>query len=526
MVSTIVDRNGGTSSSSPVSDRNTGLATSAATKAPCRVASVSNITLSGLQTIDGVTVAALDRVLVTGQTDTTLNGIYIVSSGVWKRSPDFSRNDDVVKGCSVRVTSGTTYSGLWVLTSADPITMGTSAITLVRDTSLIPAGALLAANNFSDLASAIAGWDALARYDSAQVAAPAATVLDLSTTTSPIIDVSTGAVSSVTLANHKVRLARLTGTVTITASATLTVDGNTSGTFIFKTPSVLLFEGFSTGVRVITLSEARQKGADVASATTITLGRDRLYHITGTTTITDIDWSDALDGNWAWLIFDGILTLTYNSTTLKMPGNASITTAAGDRALVVQDSGDNAIVVNYIKADGTAVVSSAVSVHGQTLATFFPFDNEPPSSNYATLSTRNGHPILVFPDAVVDVAIFTGVLPASYGGNGLTIDLLWMNSTTSTNKVCWSATIEYMDSGTTDFDADSFGTQVVDGTGVAANATSGIASTTTLALTSGAQMDSLVAGKSYRLKITRETGQGNDTQAGDAQLLSVHVKET
>lgn len=254
MVSSIIDRNGGTSSSSPTTDRNTGLATSAATKAPCRVASVSNITLSGLQTIDGVTVAALDRVLVTGQTDTTLNGIYIVSSGVWKRSPDFSRNDDVVKGCSVRVTSGTTYSGLWVLTSADPITMGTSAITLVRDTSLTP-GALIAANNLSDVASRIAAWDQLARYDSTQVIAPVATVLDLSTATSPLLDVSAGNISSVTLANGKMRVVRFTGINAITVGSSLKAN-NGGSNVTTAADDIGIFRGEPSSVVRLTLIRA------------------------------------------------------------------------------------------------------------------------------------------------------------------------------------------------------------------------------------------------------------------------------
>lgn len=93
------------------------------------------------------------------------------------------------------------------------------------------------------------------------------------------------------------------------------------------------------------------KGADVASAGTLTLGTERYYHVTGTTTITDIDFTDAVDGRWAWLIFDGALTLTHNSTTLKLPGGANITTVAGDRALFVQDSSDNIICLSYAPAN-------------------------------------------------------------------------------------------------------------------------------------------------------------------------------
>jgi hypothetical protein len=104
------------------------------------------------------------------------------------------------------------------------------------------------------------------------------------------------------------------------------------------------------------LATAFGKGADVASAGTITLGSQAYYHITGTTTITDIDFTDAVDGRMVTLIFDGALTLTHNATTLKLPGGANITTAAGDRALFVEDSGDNVTCLYYQRANGVPVL--------------------------------------------------------------------------------------------------------------------------------------------------------------------------
>lgn len=95
-----------------------------------------------------------------------------------------------------------------------------------------------------------------------------------------------------------------------------------------------------------------KKGSNVASAGTTTLGDGYLFHITGTTTITDIDFTNSWDGRMAVLIFDGILTLTH-SATLQLPGEANIKTAAGDRVLIVVDSGDTVIVVDHIPATGT-----------------------------------------------------------------------------------------------------------------------------------------------------------------------------
>lgn len=103
-------------------NRLTGLASDVAMKAPCRVATTANITLSGTQTIDSVAVVADDRVLVKNQTTTTENGIYDVAAGAWTRADDFNGPRDTKTGTIVFVTAGTTYADtLWrISTSGDP----------------------------------------------------------------------------------------------------------------------------------------------------------------------------------------------------------------------------------------------------------------------------------------------------------------------------------------------------------------------------------------------------------------------
>ena len=53
---------------------------------------------------------------------------------------------------------------------------------------------------------------------------------------------------------------------------------------------------------------------------------------------------------------------------------------------------------------------------GQTLLIFHPYNNEPPSSNYATLATRNQHAILQFDGATNESAVFSAVMPQHYAG--------------------------------------------------------------------------------------------------------------
>ncbi len=100
-----------------------------AIKAPCRVATTANITLSGTQTIDGVAVVAGDRVLVKDQTTTSENGIYVASATAWARATDFDGARDVVEGTLIKVTDGTTYAGAYFqVTTSNPIVPGTTSI--------------------------------------------------------------------------------------------------------------------------------------------------------------------------------------------------------------------------------------------------------------------------------------------------------------------------------------------------------------------------------------------------------------
>jgi hypothetical protein len=106
-----------------------GLSSSVAIKGPVRAATTANITLSGEQTIDGVSLVTNDRVLVKDQTTQSDNGIYVVDTGVWRRPADFEKTRDVRQGTIVNVTGGSLNGGLWEVTSADPISVGDDNIT-------------------------------------------------------------------------------------------------------------------------------------------------------------------------------------------------------------------------------------------------------------------------------------------------------------------------------------------------------------------------------------------------------------
>jgi hypothetical protein len=102
-------------------------------KEAVRVATTANITLSGLQTIDGITLVAGDRVLVKDQTAQAENGIYVAAAGAWSRAADFDQLTPVneIKGAYVAVSSGNTHAGKVFVCNSDPSTLDTDPITFV-----------------------------------------------------------------------------------------------------------------------------------------------------------------------------------------------------------------------------------------------------------------------------------------------------------------------------------------------------------------------------------------------------------
>lgn len=111
-----------------VVDRRTGVSSSAAFKLPCVAATTAALAeLGGLLVVDGVQLAAGDRVLVKNQ-GTAANGIYNVSASDWYRAIDCDGPRDLVQGTLVLVLNGTTNSDtIFEQTAANP-TIGTTTL--------------------------------------------------------------------------------------------------------------------------------------------------------------------------------------------------------------------------------------------------------------------------------------------------------------------------------------------------------------------------------------------------------------
>lgn len=161
---------------------------------------------------------------------------------------------------------------------------------------------------------------------------------------------------------------------------------------------------------------------------------------------------------------------------------------------------------------------------GNVLAVFTAHANEPPASAAATPDRRNTMLVLDFDDSTDESAVFPGALSDAYGGGGLTVTLVWMATSATTGNVVWNVQVERHEDDAVDLDSDSFAAAQA-ATGTTASA-SGEVQYTNVTFTDGAQMDSLAAGESFRLKVTRDADNGSDTMTGDAELLRVIVRET
>lgn len=128
-------------------------------KASCRVATAVAGTLATSfaagQVIDGITLVAADRILIKNQVTGSTNGIYTVnSSGAPTRSTDADTSAEVTSGMFTFIEEGTVNNSTsWVLTTPNPITLGTTALTFTQfsgaGTYTASNGVLLTGQNFT-----------------------------------------------------------------------------------------------------------------------------------------------------------------------------------------------------------------------------------------------------------------------------------------------------------------------------------------------------------------------------------------
>lgn len=164
---------------------------------------------------------------------------------------------------------------------------------------------------------------------------------------------------------------------------------------------------------------------------------------------------------------------------------------------------------------------------GNLLFEFWPEQNEPPTSNAATPSKRNGHGVLEFSDSVDQEAIFKGVLSHSYNGGGVDVKLGIMakDPTVTPHNLIFQAAFELLTGQ--DLDTDHFSAFQSSGAVQEADA-SGKVAIATIHFDDGAEMSSIAGKSPFRLKIRCDADgtSGTYTLTDLAQFLFGYIVES
>lgn len=183
-------------------------------------------------TIDGVTLAANDRVLLKDQSTGAQNGIWVVSAlgsgsnGVWDRATDFDTDAEVNSGAFTFVEEGTTNDNTgWVLTTNNPITIGGGSGTSIAFSQFSGAGSIVAGAGLTKTGNTIdlvaADTSLTVNADSVQVNLNGSTLA-----VSSGLKVNTAGITATELASSVAG-----GGIAGGAGTALSVD------FVFETPS-------------------------------------------------------------------------------------------------------------------------------------------------------------------------------------------------------------------------------------------------------------------------------------------------
>lgn len=367
-------------------------------KQAVRVATTANITLEGNPTIDGVTVADGDRVLVKNQNAQAENGIYVVAAGAWARATDFDEPGEITGGEFVFVKEGTSQADtgwvvatpnsaigtigtdpiLWVQFSAagviqagDGLTqtgntfnvVGTAGRIVANADSIDLATTAVAAGEYGDAATAVTFTvDAYGRITAASEA-------PIEITASQVTDFTTAAQATITgsTSGAGVDVAVVAGTV----SANLDFVGLTAESAIADADLLVFYDDTAAAYRKITAAELRTYAQSGLSQSQITDGDSSVAVSdagTGVVTVTvDATTSATFSASGADVV--GALTAgslaadNLTATHVLYAGASGAVT--GEAGFTYDATTDTLAVVNV---DATQVDAGNISISGNTIS--------------------------------------------------------------------------------------------------------------------------------------------------------------
>ena len=303
------------------------------------VATTANITLSGTQTIDGVSVTASQRVLVKDQTLSQNNGVYVASAGAWARSIDTNSSSEIA-GRIISVRSGTLNGGeQFATTFKSTDTLGTTAMlwfqVALQNTAV----------TFTDLT--VTGNTAIGDADTDTITQAASYVTGTQLKSAKV------ATNTLALAAYDVDGTAYTNLVTLTASNTPTLALTSTGVGTINNMSIGATTA-STGAFTTLTSN---------SSTTFTAGTASTTTGTGTLVITG---GLGVSGRINAANFDGIIGANTAAagtfTTLTSTGNTTLGDAAADSVTV-----NGTIASNLIFTDNTYDIGASGATRPRNL---------------------------------------------------------------------------------------------------------------------------------------------------------------
>ncbi len=154
------------------------------------------------------------------------------------------------------------------------------------------------------------------------------------------------------------------GTIATQAASAVAITG---GSVTGITDLAIADGGTGASTAIAAADALATKSSNIASATTTDLSTatGTLVHITGTTTITGLGTVTA--GIERVCVFDGILTLTHNGTSLILPGAANIITGAGDCGVFRSEGSGNWRCIGFVRAAVAPTSTGAASWGGSAI---------------------------------------------------------------------------------------------------------------------------------------------------------------
>jgi len=371
-------------------------------KAEAQCATTVNITLSGLQTIDGYTTLAGDRVLVKNQSNQANNGVYVAASGAWSRSTDCATYASLVSAFIFIQNGSTQQNTGWACTIPTSGTLGTTPITWSQLASSVGyfagTGLTLSSYTFSITNTGVSAgsYGSASSVGTFTVNAQGQLTSAGSTSISIAPSQINAAIPNSSLANSSITFngvsVSLGGSGTITAQTTnaLTIGTGLSGSSFNGSSAVTIANtgvlSFSAGTTGFTPSTATTGSVTLGGTLNVTNGGTGATTLTGYvygngtgafTASTTIPTS-ALTGNFVSTFSGGTTGLTPSSATAGAitlsgtlavaNGGTGVTSSSGANSVVLRDSNGN-VTTNCLfegyttqAASGTTIVLTAASV--------------------------------------------------------------------------------------------------------------------------------------------------------------------